>query len=168
APPRDIWRAVSGLGSVRESAEGDSKAMLSGSQTSLAEGYPLSLGASTAKHGARGHVPTSVVLIAALLVLVLAGLPLATWLDLRNLSEHALRSQAEALGSAISAMRSFYSTNVVARVRDHDGKIQVAHNYMDIPGAIPMPATLSMELGSLISGQNRGIQYRFFSDFPFA
>ena len=112
--------------------------------------------------------PTSVVFIAALVLLGLTGLPIAVWLDLRNLSEHTIRSQAEALGSAINSMRSFYSSNVVARVRGFEGKTQVVHNYMDVPGAIPIPATLSLELGSVITGKNGNVQYRFFSDYPFA
>ena len=112
--------------------------------------------------------PTSAVFIAALVALGLIGLPLAAWLDLRNLSERTIRSQAEALGSAINSMRSFYSSNVVARVRGFEGKTQVVHNYMDVPGAIPIPATLSLELGSVITGKNGNVQYRFFSDYPFA
>src|SRR5215468_8686276 len=90
---------------------------------------------------------TSVVFIAVLVLLGLTGLPLAVWLDLRNLSDHSIRDQAAALGSAINSMRSFYSSNVVARVRGFEGKTQVVHNYMEVPGAIPIPATLSLELG---------------------
>src|SRR5690242_10173732 len=110
--------------------------------------------------------PTSAVFIAALVALGLISLPLSAWLDLRNLSERTIRSQAEALGSAINSMRSFYSSNVVARVRGFEGKTQVVHNYMDVPGAIPIPATLSLELGSVITGKNGNVQYRFFSDYP--
>ena len=36
-----------------------------------------------------------------------------------------------------------------------------------IPGAIPIPATLSLELGRVISEQQHNISYRFVSDFPF-
>jgi hypothetical protein len=114
------------------------------------------------------YVPVSVAFITVLVLLGLAGLPLAVWLDLRSLSEHVLHDQADAHGSAINAMRSFYSSNVVARVRGFDGKTQVVHNYMDVPGAIPIPATLSLELGGVISDQNRNLTYRFFSDYPFA
>src|SRR6516164_799285 len=35
------------------------------------------------------------------------------------------------------------------------------------PGAIPIPATLSIELGRVISDQQHNITYRFVSDFPF-
>ena len=37
-----------------------------------------------------------------------------------------------------------------------------------VPGAIPIPATLSLELGHVISEQQQNIQYRFVSDVPFA
>jgi class 3 adenylate cyclase len=41
------------------------------------------------------------------------------------------------------------------------------HNYESIPGAIPIPATLSLELGRVIGAQQENITYRFVSDFPF-
>jgi adenylate cyclase len=40
-------------------------------------------------------------------------------------------------------------------------------NYRDLPGAIPIPATLSIELGKLISARNEAVKYRFVSDLPF-
>ena len=43
----------------------------------------------------------------------------------------------------------------------------MVHNYEDIPGAIPIPATLSLELGKVINEQQANINYRFVSDFPF-
>ena len=44
---------------------------------------------------------------------------------------------------------------------------QVVHNYETIPGAVPIPATLSLELGKVISEQQQNIVYRFVSDYPF-
>ena len=44
----------------------------------------------------------------------------------------------------------------------------MVHNYEDVPGAIPIPATLSLELGKVISEQQHNISYRFVSDYPFA
>src|SRR5262249_774341 len=57
--------------------------------------------------------------------------------------------------------------NVVGRILDSPGSTQVTHNYETIRGAIPIPATLSIELGRVISEQQRNIRYRFVSDFPF-
>jgi len=116
-------------------------------------------GTSVHKHG---------LLLSALVVVLLAGLPLAVWLDLRNLTESALHRQASDLNSVITSMRNFYGTNVVARVLASPGMTQVTHNYESIPGAIPIPATLSLELGRVISEKQQNIVYRFVSDHPFA
>ncbi len=103
----------------------------------------------------------------ALVLLLLAGLPVAVWLDLRHLSESLLRRQASDLNSLISGFRAYYATNVVARVLATPGHTEVVHNYADIPGAIPIPATLSLELGRVVSAQQDAITYRFVSDYPF-
>ena len=120
---------------------------------------------STRPTGTRSR--THGLLLSALVVILLAGLPLAVWLDLRNLTESALRRQATDLNSVVTSMRSFYATNVVARVLASAGTTQVTHNYESIPGAIPIPATLSLELGRVISEKQQNIVYRFVSDHPF-
>ena len=107
-------------------------------------------------------------MMGGLILLLLAALPLAVWLDLSSLGETALRRQASDLNSVISSVRAYYGSNVVGRVLAAHGKeTQVVHNYEDIPGAIPIPATLSLELGKVISEQQQNITYRFVSDFPF-
>ena len=102
-----------------------------------------------------------------LVLLLLAGLPLAVWLDLSNLADANLRRQARDLNSVISSVRAYYGANVVGRVLASPGTTKVVHNYQDIPGAIPIPATLSLELGKVISEQQNNIIYRFVSDYPF-
>jgi adenylate cyclase len=102
-----------------------------------------------------------------LVLLVLAGLPVAVWLDLRNLSERALGEQADELSSMIDSIRNYYGSNVVGRVLAHGEKTQVLPNYTEVPGAIPIPATLSLELGDLINRSSGNTQFRFFSDYPF-
>ncbi|HEX2099813.1 MAG TPA: adenylate/guanylate cyclase domain-containing protein, partial [Candidatus Synoicihabitans sp.] len=100
-------------------------------------------------------------------VLVLAGLPLAVWLDLRNLAERSLSLQARDLNSVITSVRGYYATNIVSRVLSGPGDTRVVHNYAEVPGAIPIPATLSIELGTVIGEQQGNISYRFVSDYPF-
>ena len=102
-----------------------------------------------------------------LVALLLAALPLSVWLDLKNLADAALRRQASDLNSVISSVRAYYASNVVGRVLAHPGDTRVVHNYESVPGAIPIPATLSLELGKVISEQQQNITYRFVSDFPF-
>src|SRR6266478_3654898 len=111
----------------------------------------------------RSHAFLTGILIAFLLL----ALPLAVWLDLTNLAEAALRRQATDLNSVISSVRGYYATNVVGRVLANPGSTKVVHNYEAVPGAIPIPATLSLELGRVIGAQQENINYRFVSDFPF-
>jgi adenylate cyclase len=112
-----------------------------------------------------GYLARKLLITVVLVLLVLAGLPVAVWLDLRDLSERTLRGQADEFSSMIDSIRNYYASNVVGRVLAHGEKSQVLPNYAEVPGAIPIPATLSLELGGLISNANT--QFRFFSDYPF-
>ncbi|ULK95440.1 adenylate/guanylate cyclase domain-containing protein [Bradyrhizobium sp. I71] len=108
------------------------------------------------------------ILTGAVIAFLLLALPLAVWLDLTELSKTALRRQAIDLNSVITSVRSYYASNVVGRVlANPNGTTRVVHNYESIPGAIPIPATLSLELGRVIGAQQENITYRFVSDFPF-
>jgi len=71
------------------------------------------------------------------------------------------------VNSIISSVRNYYANNVIGRVLASPGTTKVIHNYKDFPGAIPIPATLSLELGKVIGEQQRNIKYRFVSDYPF-
>jgi adenylate cyclase len=106
-----------------------------------------------------------VVLIPLLLVL---GLPLAVWLDLKALSEAQLARQSTDMARIIDAVRNFYATDVVARVLSAPEHVTASHLYRTTQGAIPIPATFSLELGKLVGTQGGSIAYRFISDYPFA
>jgi class 3 adenylate cyclase len=101
-----------------------------------------------------------------LVFLLLLGLPFAAWLDMRDLSERILRRQAEEIGRIIDDMRAFYASDVVGRVMAQH-VANPTHNYRQVEGGIPIPATLSIELGRLISARNDAVGYRFVSDLPF-
>jgi hypothetical protein len=107
------------------------------------------------------------VAVAVVVLLLLAGLPVAVYLDLKDLSEAALRRQAADMNAIISSIRTFYASNVVGRVLESPDKTQVLPNYRSVPGAIPIPATLSIELGRVISEEQSNVGYRFVSDYPF-
>ena len=107
-------------------------------------------------------------LLAVAVILGLVGLPLAVWLDLRSLSERVLRLQATEIGTIIDDMRGFYARDVVGRVVAAHGTVTTAgRDFRDTAGAIPIPATLSIELGKLISSHDGLVRYRFVSDLPF-
>src|SRR3974390_560775 len=102
-----------------------------------------------------------------LVVLFLVGLPIAVWLDLSDLVETNLHRQASDVNSIISSVRNYYANNVVGRVLASPGTTKVIHNYKDFPGAIPIPATLSLDLGRVIGEKQQTIKYRVVSDYPF-
>ncbi len=103
----------------------------------------------------------------ALVFLGLVGLPVALWLDLEHLSDKNLERQASSFSTVISGVRSYYAENVIARIHAVDTETRTLHNYREVDGAIPIPATLSIELGDAISATQDDIQYRFVSDYPF-
>ncbi len=110
--------------------------------------------------------------ITCMVIAMLAGLPLAVWMDVSSLSQGALQRQAQDMSSLITSIRSYYATNVVGRIlaahaAGIDKGTAVTHQYASIPGAIPIPATLSLELGDVIKQQQANITYRFVSDLPF-
>jgi adenylate cyclase len=100
-------------------------------------------------HAAKGY------LFIFLIALLLVGLPIAVWLDLSDLVEANLRRQASDVNSILSSVRHYYANNVVGRILASPGTTKVVHNYKDYPGAIPIPATLSLELEHVPSGLNR-------------
>ena len=104
--------------------------------------------------------------LVVLLIIALLALPAALWFDLKSLSDESLKKQASTLDQVISEVRGYYARNVVGRVVSSDAETQALHNYLDVDGAIPIPATLSLELGAAIGGAS-DVTYRFISEFPF-
>ncbi len=104
-------------------------------------------------NSARAYGP----LVIALVALLLLGLPFAAWLDMRALSERILNRQASEIGRVIDDMRGFYASDVVGRLI----------NTKASTAAFRFPATLSIELGKMISARDAAVKYRFVSDYPF-
>src|SRR6185312_327716 len=112
---------------------------------------------------------TSLRVIIAVVVLLLVGLPVAVWLDLRDVSANAMLLQANDFDSVISGIRGYYADKVVRNVLDapRGTTVSVSRNFLNHPGAIPIPATFSLALGNVVSGGQSHVEYRFISHFPF-
>lgn len=121
------------------------------------------------KPPARMGAMTSLRVIVALVVLLLAGLPVAVWLDLRDVSAHAMLLQAYDFDSVITGIRTFYADAIVRNVLDAPPgtKVIVTPNFRDHPGAIPIPASFSLALGNVVSDGQAHVEYRFISHYPF-
>ena len=76
-----------------------------------------------------------------LVILLLVGLPVAVWLDLRNLADSNLRRQASDLNSIITSVRGYYASNVVGRIlaAPPGTATRVVHNYEIFPARFPSP-----------------------------
>ena len=81
-----------------------------------------------------------------------------------NLSEVSALESAHIVSTAISEFRTVYTAEVVNRVRRQG--IEITHDYLMKEHAIPLPATLSMELGRRIGVQS-GAQVQLYSAHPF-
>jgi hypothetical protein len=71
-----------------------------------------------------------------------------------NLIKSTALSSASLYSQALTEFRSIYTSEVVARIRRH--QVKVTHDYKKKIGAIPLPATLSMELGKRIGEHRSG------------
>ncbi len=73
--------------------------------------------------------------------------------------------QAELLSNVITQFRTLYTSEVVAKA-DKLG-IKFRHDYKDYADSLPLPATLSMELGEAIGKYNSGASFFLYSKYPF-
>jgi adenylate cyclase len=107
---------------------------------------------------------------ACLLLAILLGSTVGFWhlsrLSGSLVSFSALEGAAQQ-AETLDAVNDFYSAAVVDRAR-HTG-VEATNRYASLPGAIPTPATFTIELGQLISSHSQhGMQVRLYSDFPFS
>src|SRR5262249_28182583 len=77
----------------------------------------------------------------------------------------ALESAAQQ-SEMLDVVNAFYSSQVVDRVQKHG--VIVSHDYALRKGAIPLPATFTIESGQRIGERSRtGMLFRPYSDYPF-
>jgi len=109
-----------------------------------------------------------------------AGLLLAVTLSsaaglwhLSSLSDHLVKQAALESAAQQSEMleqvNDLYSADVVNRLSDLQaaGTVDISNKYRRHPHGIPLPATLTIELGKQISRGDSGMQVRLYSDYPF-
>jgi serine/threonine protein kinase len=108
-------------------------------------------------------------LAAGLLLAVSLSSAFGMW-ELSRLSDYLVSSAA--LESAaqqsviLDEINNFYSEDVVERVKVKT--VEATHDYKTRNGVIPLPATLTIDLGKRISDRSEsGVQVRLYSDHPF-
>jgi serine/threonine protein kinase len=106
---------------------------------------------------------------ASLLVAVSLGSAVGLW-HLSRLSENLVRSTAlegaAQQSEMLDVVNALYSSKVVERLQKHG--VVVTHDYATKAGAIPLPATFTIESGQEIGRHSRtGMLFRLYSDHPF-
>jgi len=106
--------------------------------------------------------------ILVLTILFCAGGAITLW-HLSRLSSNLIQSAAlEGTGwysEALTEFSTLYTSEVVTRLQASG--IEATHEYRAKTGAIPLPPTLTMELGKSINAKGYGLQVRLYSDYPF-
>jgi signal transduction histidine kinase len=75
--------------------------------------------------------------------------------------------QSAALYSdALAEFRSVYTSEVVNRLQNN-GLVEFRHDYQKFKNTLPLPATLSMQLGQRIGESNSGALSSLYSPYPF-
>ncbi len=77
------------------------------------------------------------------------------------MAEHGALLQAQ----TVEEFRDLYAAEVVARVRARG--VEATHEYQTKPGTIPLPASLTMELGKRLGQGRPGAHVRLVSEYPF-
>lgn len=83
----------------------------------------------------------------------------------RTVVQTTALQDARLYSEAIGEFRTLYSSEVVEAAQSQG--ITVSHDYKEHAGAIPLPATLSMQLGQRIGMHRSGAETRLYSPYPF-
>ncbi len=80
-----------------------------------------------------------------------------------------MKIQAGEISTIADNIRAYYTDNIVKIVQESDGYVTLSENYRDVHGGIPIPATLSLELGTIFDAARADgrISYKFTSQYPF-
>ncbi len=102
--------------------------------------------------------------VAAIVVLVIAGIGLYVPTLVKQQAEGLALAQAEKTVSQFKTIRAYYTKNVIAKVLGKGG-IGASFDHKGKADTIPLPATMIHDLSQLL--QERGTRLRLYSAFPF-
>ncbi|MBI3529868.1 MAG: response regulator [Betaproteobacteria bacterium] len=106
------------------------------------------------------------VLVLALLVVATTAVAFWHLNQLQNQLVAAMAVQGTRLqAETLEELRTVYTAEVVEKVRGHG--IAVTHDYEGKDKTIPLPASLTMELGRRMSARGSGLSIRLYSEYPF-
>ena len=119
-------------------------------------------------HKSAAHLRLYTLLLPLLGLLLTLGAGMIIWYMDREISRQnrniAIEDAAN-FARAVTQFRNFYSAEIVPRARDSG--MRITHTYRQLPNALPLPATFTLDFGDYLSSQREGFGVRLFSDLPF-
>ena len=108
--------------------------------------------------------------IFGLFLTALLGLPIALVYTVREQVQAESLENARAVSELMLQFRRYYNLNIVGRLQESEHPPLVTDNYKNIKGAIPIPATMSIEVADLLTKKisNSPFDFGFVSDHPFS
>jgi PAS domain S-box-containing protein len=106
-----------------------------------------------------------VTLIASMLALFIGLYFFADRLAQRT-EQDALHRLARSHADLIISFRNFYSSRLLPIVRQHS-QLAITHDYKNVPGTLPIPATMTLDLVEDIAKSHPEMNLRLVSPYPF-
>lgn len=101
-------------------------------------------------------------------LLLFTGMAMILWHLNRfstSIKESVSLQSAEQYAATLSEFRLFYANEIIPRLKTYN--VDVTPEYLLKSNAIPIPATMSIDLSKRISARGGGYLIRVYSDFPF-
>jgi PAS domain S-box-containing protein len=104
-------------------------------------------------------------LLGALLLLTGLWVVLYTYQASESMVRQYAAESAQTHAASVTKFRNFYTQELVPRAVK--GGLEITHDYKSRDNALPLPATLTIDLGHYLSKVDGGTQVRLYSDLPF-
>ena len=103
--------------------------------------------------------------LAALLIAVCLWVVLYTYQSSESVVRQYAMESARTHADSVTQFRNFYTQELVPRAVK--GGVEITHDYKSRDDALPLPATLTIDLGHYLSKVDGGTQVTLYSDLPF-
>lgn len=103
--------------------------------------------------------------VACALMVISAWVVYYTYESIERVVFQYAKESAQEHAESVTQFRNFYAQELVPRAMR--AGVEVTHDYKSRDNALPLPATLTIELGHYMSQVDGGTQVRLYSDLPF-
>jgi len=168
ATPRDLDEICMKCLAISPGDRYPTAAALAADLTAWLHGEPVSarrrgVAERTVAWARRNPAPTA--LLSATFVGAIVSIAYMSRLSNAIAEQTALQGAAQEI-ETLEFVTDYYSNNVVGRIGPHH-QLRTSTSYRTTPDTIPVPATLTIELGDLLSARKDGQALRMYSDLPF-